>query len=139
MDVVQILVVALLVLVLLIIGFIIGKFFERKHWQDMLPEIREEAISRSRSVLTGAFSEQLAPYFPDFKYNPTEIRFIGKPVDFVVFKGLDQKQPSEVIFVEVKSGKSQLSTTERKLRDVIKDKKVSWEIYRIPENLSKNK
>ena len=122
-----------------IIAFIIGKFVERRNWESQVEEIRKDAIKRSRAVLTGSFSEQLAPYLPDFKYSPTEVRFLGKPIDFLVFKGLDKKELDEVVFVEVKSGKSQLSTIERKLRDAIKAKKISWELYRIPEELSKKK
>jgi len=34
---------------------------------------------KSRAVLGGQFSEQLAPFLPDFKYLPTECRFVGKP------------------------------------------------------------
>ena len=139
METVQILAIAALLFVFLIIAFLIGRFFERRRLEARIQEIREDAIKRSRAVLTGSFSEQLAPYLPDFKYSPTEVRFIGKPIDFIVFKGLDSKEPSEVIFVEVKSGKSQLSTPERRLRDAVKNKKVSWEIYRIPEDLSKRK
>ena len=139
MELVQMLAVVALIFVLILIAFLLGRFFERKKLEARIQEIREDAIKRSRAVLTGAFSEQLAPYLPDFKHSPTEVRFIGKPIDFVVFKGMDKKEPSEVVFVEVKAGKSQLSTPERKLRDVIKHKKVSWEIYRIPEDLSKAK
>ena len=94
---------------------------------------------RSRAVLGGQFSEQLAPYLPDFPYSPTECRFIGKPIDLVVFKGMDGKDISEVKFVEIKSGKSKLSKHESKLRDVIKGKKVSWEEYRIPEEITKKR
>ncbi|NQV09341.1 hypothetical protein HQ529_05820 [Candidatus Woesearchaeota archaeon] len=108
-------------------------------WLEKIPEIRADAVKRSRAVLGGQFSEQLAPYLPDFNYSPTEARFIGKPIDFIIFKGMDEKDIKEVVFVEVKSGKSGLSTHERKLRDVIKDKKVVWEEYRIPEDLTKKK
>lgn len=137
MEILQILISIVLVFVFLIIGILIGKFLERLKLEETIQEIRKDAIKRSRAVLTGSFSEQLAPYLPDFKYSPTEVRFIGKPIDFIVFKGMDNKEPTEVIFVEVKSGKSQLSTPERKLRDAIKAKKVSWELYRIPEELGK--
>ena len=85
----------------------------------------------------GQFSEQLAPYLPDFPYSPTEARFIGKPIDFIIFEGMDNKEITAVKFVEVKSGKSSLSTHERKLKDVIINKNISWEEYRIPENLTK--
>jgi predicted Holliday junction resolvase-like endonuclease len=119
-------------LVLFIAGYIVGKLVERQQWRGREKDIREDAVSRSRAVLRGSFSEQLAPYLPDFKYSPTEVRFVGKPIDFLVFQGLDEKEPSEVVFVEVKSGSSQLSTVERRLRDVINEKKVRWEEYRIP-------
>ena len=128
----------LIFIFILIIGFLIGKRYADYLWKyKKMPELTEEAIKKSRAVLGGQFSEQLAPYLPDFKYSPTEVRFIGKPVDFIVFKGMDSKDISEVVFVEVKSGKSSLSTHERKLRDAIIDKKVSWEEYRIPEDVTK--
>ncbi len=121
----------LLALLFLLIGVLVGKLLVERKLEGMIKEIREDAIKKSRAVLTGQFSEQIAPYLPDFKYSPTEVRFIGKPVDFIVFEGMDEKEIRRVIFVEVKSGKSSLSTHERKLRDVIKERKVDWEEYRI--------
>ncbi|MDD5700169.1 MAG: Holliday junction resolvase-like protein [Candidatus Nanoarchaeia archaeon] len=123
----------------LAIGYIIGKKITEHIWKDKLPEIREEAIQRSRAVLAGQFSEQLAPYLPDFPFKPTEARFIGKPIDFLVFKGMDEKNIDEVVFVEVKSGKANLNSQERNLKDVIKDKRVHWYEYRIPEDLTKKR
>ena len=126
-------------LIALFIGYLIGKWIQNKRWESKVEEIREDAIKRSRAVLGGQFSEQLAPYLPDFPYSPTECRFIGKPIDFIVFKGMDEKDISEVVFVEVKSGKSKLSGHEKKLKDTIEGKKVSWEEYRIPEEITKKK
>ena len=126
-------------LIALYLGYLIGKSIQNKRWESKVEEIREDAIKRSRAVLGGQFSEQLAPYLPDFPYSPTECRFIGKPIDFIVFKGMDEKDITEVKFVEVKSGKSKLSQHEAKLKDAIKEKKVSWEEYRIPEDITKKK
>lgn len=126
---------------LLIIGFILGKFFGAQYthfqWKNRVQDIRDDAIKRSRSVLGGQFSEQLAPYLPHFPYAPTEVRFLGKPVDFIVFKGMDNHSIDEVIFVEVKSGCSGLNERERSLREAIMQKRVSWQEYRIPEKLTK--
>ncbi|MBN1502920.1 hypothetical protein JW930_05225 [Candidatus Woesearchaeota archaeon] len=125
-------------LFVLYIGYRLGlrraELLLKQKWEDLIPKIREEAIKKSRSVLAGQFSEQLAPFLPNFPYSPTECRFIGKPIDFIVFKGMDNKEPSEIVFVEVKSGKSELSTPERRLRDVVREKKVKWVEYRIPKN-----
>ncbi len=121
------------------IGFKSGAFRKNREWEDALPEHRKDAIMKSRAVLSGNFSEQLAPYLPDFNFSPTECRFIGKPVDFIVFKGADSKQIEEVIFVEVKSGKAKLSPQEKNLKETIEQGKVRFEEYRVPEELTKNK
>ena len=90
-------------------------------------------------MIGGQFSEQLAPYLPNFNFNPTECKFLGKPIDFIVFKGMDEKNINEVIFVEVKSGKAKLNTHEKNLKNTIDKKKVRWVEYRIPEELTKKK
>ncbi len=118
------------------IGHNNGSNKTEKIWQEQIPLERKDAIERSRSVLSGNFSEQLAPYLPDFKYSPTECRFIGKPIDLIVFKGGDQKQIEEVIFVEVKSGDSQLSGQEKNLKEVIQNKRVRWEEYKINKKIT---
>ena len=127
----------------ILISYFIGKksghFNRDRYWNDQIPIHRKDAIMKSRAVLSGQFSEQLSPYLPNFPYNPNEARFVGKPVDFIVFRGMDEKDISEIVFVEVKSGNSKLSSQERKVRDAIKNKKVSWEEYRIPKNLTEDK
>ena len=118
-----------------LIGYYISKFMRDKHWAGQIDSHRADAIARSRAVLAGNFSEQLAPYLPDFPFNPSECKFIGKPVDFIVFHGLDEKNVTGVSFVEVKSGKSKLSGTEKSVKDAIEKKHVQWIDYRVPEDI----
>lgn len=120
----------------LLIGYAIGKYVARMQLKEKILGIREDAIKQSRAVLSGQFSEQIAPYLPNFPYNPTEARFIGKPIDFIVFKGIDTKKIDEVVFVEVKSGKSRVSEVEKTLKLAVESKKVSWYEYRVPEQLT---
>jgi len=120
------------------IGKKISKFQRDKYWEKQLPLHRKEAISKSRSIIGGQFSEQLAPFLPNFKFSPTECKFLGKPIDFIVFNGLDKKEINEITFVEVKSGNSKLTPTEKKLKNAIENKKVKWEEYQIPKDLTKN-
>ncbi len=136
-----ILVFAALVLIVLayFVGHWIGSFRKHKEWESQLPDLRKEAIMKSRAVLGGQFSEQLAPFLPDFKYLPTECRFVGKPTDLIVFKGMDEKKIEEVVFVEVKSGNARLSPQEKNLKEAIEKKRVRFEEYRIPEELTKRK
>lgn len=138
---------AIIFLIILLVGLAVafylgnksGKASKEKYWLEQLPLHRKEAIAKSRSVIGGQFSEQLAPYLPNFNFNPTECKFLGKPIDFIVFKGMDEKNINEVIFVEVKSGKAKLNTHEKNLKNTIDKKKVRWVEYRIPEELTKKK
>ena len=99
---------------------------------DRLASERGDAIKRSRAVLGGLAAEQLAPYLPGFPFDPTELRFIGKPVDFLAFVGASKGRVEEVAFVEVKSGRAGLSSVERSLRDAVNEGRVRWVEYRAP-------
>jgi Endonuclease related to archaeal Holliday junction resolvase len=88
----------------------IGRLVGEKTTADKFPDAKKAAVRRSRSVLGGMFAEQLAPYLPNFPFSPTEAKFIGAPIDFLVFKGMDEQRIEEVIFVEVKSGAARLTT-----------------------------
>lgn len=93
-------------------------------------EIRRDAIEKSKAVITGKVTEHLIPYLPEFKYNPKDTRFIGSPIDLIVFDGLDEGDLRKIVFVEIKSGKSTLSKRERLIRDAIEHGRVEWEIVR---------
>lgn len=130
---------AVVFLLLLYVAYRVGRHYEKVMWERSLKEIRGEAIQASRRVLTGQFSEQLAPYLPGFPFSPSEARFIGKPVDFLIFKGMDEKQISEVVFVEVKSGNAQLNQQQMHLRRVVEEGKVFWYEYRVPDGVAGKK
>jgi len=136
-------VVALVGIFLIFVAYWIGKrqgsLLRDNHWNLQIPGIRSDAINRSRAVLGGQFSEQLAPYLPGFPFSPTECRFIGKPIDFIVFQGMDNKKIEEITFVEIKSGKAKLSDQEKNLKDAITNKKVSWKEYYVPSDVTKEK
>jgi len=106
---------------------------ERLALEEERNSIRKEAITRSRAVLGGKFVEQLTPYLPQFSYDPTEARFIGSPIDLIVFPGLAGGDPQEIVIMEIKSGKScQLTPQERKIRQLIEDGMVRWEQIEYP-------
>ena len=123
---------ALLIAAALFLMYEIGKIIGEKRATDKFPEAKKAAVQRSRSVLSGMFAEQLAPFLPDFPFSPTEAKFIGAPIDFLVFKGMDAQHIEEVIFVEVKSGSARLTRNEHSLKDAIINKRVRWQEYRVP-------
>ena len=91
--------------------------------------IRSDAIRRSESVTRGKMTEHLIPFFPDFPYNPRDARFLGSPVDLIVFDGLSDEKIAEIVFVEIKTSRNpSLSRREREVRDCIDEKRVSYRI-----------
>jgi predicted Holliday junction resolvase-like endonuclease len=98
--------------------------------------IRQDAIDRSRSVIIGRVTEHMTPWLPSFPYNPKDARFIGSPVDMIVFDGSDAEQLRRIIFLEIKTNTSALSNRQRQLRDVIRAGRVEWQELRIPTDRS---
>src|SRR5687768_6911484 len=99
--------------------------------------IRENAVQRSLAITSGKVHEQLVPYLPEFGFNPKDARFLGSPVDLVVFDGLSEGDVRRVVFLEVKTGGSVLSRRERQVRDAIAARAVEWaelRLVRTPEN-----
>jgi len=103
---------------------------EFQKWkQEEEEKIRKDAILRSASTILGRVGEQLAPilFLSNYGINPKDVRFIGTPVDFIVFKGLAEGKPEEIVFIEVKSGQTQnLTSKERQIKKLIEDRRVSW-------------
>lgn len=115
------------------IGMLIGRMRSERGFAKQLETGRLDAVKRSRSTLSGQFLEQLSPYLPDFPADPTEVRFIGKPIDFIAFHGASKGNVERISLIEVKSGASKLSTVERTLRDAVAAGRVDWVEYRVPK------
>lgn len=94
-------------------------------------DIRRDAVNQSRAVTRGQVFEQFAAYFPDFEFSPKDAQFLGRPVDFVVFDGLDEGELRRIVFVEIKTGGAALSTRERRIRDTIRRGDVEWRELRL--------
>ena len=144
----EIVALAVIIVVALIISFFAVYYstrlkFERKFrqwqdaqivsWEEEKARALKEAIAQSRAVLSGKFTEQLAPFLPEFQYDPTEARFIGSPIDFIIFPGLAQGDPEEIVIMEIKTSKTAaLTPQQRKIRQLIEDGMVRWELIQKP-------
>jgi predicted Holliday junction resolvase-like endonuclease len=98
--------------------------------QEHEQEIRLDAIQRSSAVTRGKVTEHIVPYLPGFDLDPKDIRFLGTPIDLIAFKGLNASvEEVEIVFIEVKTGRSVLSARERAVKRAVEDKKVSWRVF----------
>jgi len=124
---------------------------EFQKWkQQEEKRIREDSKARSFSVNRGHIGEYFAPFVlaEKFNINLKDFRHLGSPVDFIGFKGLsDEGIEPEIIFFEVKTGKSSLNANEKKVREAIMNKRVRYETVNLNElvkeiqernNISKN-
>lgn len=103
--------------------------------RDFSKGIRKESIAQSQATITGKVTEHLSPYLPGFRFNPRDVRFLGSPVDLIVFDGLQEGSLRRLVLVEVKSGKaSSLTERERMIRDAILSGplRVEWDVLHIP-------
>ena len=109
------------------------KFEERvrRYIEEKEEEIRKDAIERSSKILSGKALEKLIPFLKNFNHSPHDVRWIGDPVDLVVFDGSSDGNPQKITFVEIKSGKSELTEKQKKIKQIIKEGKVSWEEVKI--------
>ena len=104
---------------------------QERHFREEEQRIREDAIKKSEAVIRGKVTEHLMPYLPEFKYNPKDVRFIGTPVDLLVFDGLSEGEVKQIVFIEVKTGReSSTSPREKLVKDCVGKKAVSYEMIR---------
>lgn len=103
------------------------------HTAEDLAAARRDSVARSHAVVSGKVREHLAPLLPEFSgsFDARDARFLGSPVDFVVFDGLDAGFLERVVFVEVKTGTASLSARERLVRDAVEQGRVEWRVLRL--------
>lgn len=119
---------------LLVIGWLLVDRAAHPFTSDDLAKARKDSISRSLSVVNGKVGEHFAPLFPEFleKFNPKDARFLGSPIDFIVFDGLDEGEVRNVVLIEVKTGKAAATKRERLLKEAVLAGRVKFQIMRLP-------
>ncbi len=112
-----------IILLLLLLFFVLMYFITRKQLKK-LEGIYAELDFKHRSIQVkhGKAWEDFVPFMPEFEKiaNKDNFVFIGMPIDGIAF------DDNAVKFIEIKTGKSQLSQKQRNVRDLVKDKKVEW-------------
>jgi len=93
--------------------------------------IREKSVSSSRRSLVGKFIEKFVPFLSKIPYAPSDMHFLGQPIDYIVFDGLHEDKVKRVVFLEVKTGESKLTKREKSLKDAIEGRRVSWKELRV--------
>ena len=114
---------ALVVLVLIASVVLYITFLQRKLAMALAALDQERTRQRSLSASYGRITEQWFPLMNKYPYDSANFRFLGTPIDGVQF------EEDAIIFVEFKANRSELSTSQRRFRNLIERGKVRWEEY----------
>ena len=109
----------------------------QEEYQQSLKIAKNRSMDGSRAVIKGKIAEQLAPILPDFKYLPSDARFIGDPVDYIVFNGYTEIKDNgssdinlEIVLLDIKTGQSSLSVFQEAIAKAVNLGKVRFEVVR---------
>lgn len=110
---------------------------ELEHRQALV-SAQKRSVNTSRAVLKGKMAEQLAPIMPEFQYLPSDAKFLGDPVDYVVFDGYSdfrdgegRAEDIEVVLIDIKSGGARLTKGQQAIAQAIAQGRVRFETIRI--------
>ena len=120
----------------IIFGFIIGFLWVQIQRIGVEKKIRQDAVRGSRNAITGEIYEKILPSMPNFPYAPKDMVFVGKWTDYIIFDGLSEGDLREIIFLEIKSGKSRLNANEKMIKKILDEKIVRFVEMRVgaPKN-----
>ncbi|MCW1301812.1 MAG: hypothetical protein OH316_01615 [Candidatus Parvarchaeota archaeon] len=115
---------------------IASKLFEAWKEKEMRKEL-DEALQKQRYVVKGKITEQLFPIIYEKINDISDARFIGSPVDYIVFDGLSKsisegRDDVKIRFIEVKTGDAKLNSSERLVKDAVENRRVEWEEVKLP-------
>jgi predicted Holliday junction resolvase-like endonuclease len=113
----------------------------RQSQKEEIEKARKESVDQSRNTLKGKMAEQMAPLLPGFNFLPADSRFLGDPVDYVVFNGYTNLRDAngsaenvEVIILDIKHNTAALSPSQRAIAKAVEEGRVRFDIVRIFED-----
>ena len=113
-------------------------FKHKKKFKDIMKKVNGRAdkmlsLKKSAEVRLGKIGENMAPFMRGWPYDANNFRFLGHPVDGIQFTD------DEIIFIEIKTGKSRLSKSQKKAREIIRKGNVSFATFRVDDKGTKLK
>lgn len=116
------------------LGCILRQSRELARHRLIVDQEGRKRVDKSRSVVFGQVAEHFAPLLPGFAYSVKDARFLGQPVDYLIFHGLSEGKELELVFCEIKTGGAKLSTHELALKKAIEAGRVRFEVLRLEKN-----
>jgi predicted Holliday junction resolvase-like endonuclease len=95
-------------------------------------ELREAARAEGRRQAEVVFNNAIKRDFRKMKYDPTDIKPVLNPVDFVVFQDMNKKDEiTDLVFLSKKLKNPIINKLRTQVKTTIKKKKYEWLVARI--------
>ncbi|HMQ59474.1 MAG TPA: Holliday junction resolvase-like protein [Flavilitoribacter sp.] len=99
-------------------------------------QIRKESKTKSEDIQIGQIYKRFTPFLEEFPWLPGDTRFLGGPIDFIVFEGLhDDQQKINLHLVQVKTGQASLAKNQKRIKEALDQKRVFWKEIRAPKEI----
>ncbi len=100
-----------------------------KTLEKKIKRATETNIKTTRATNVGNFLELAVPTAKDFKWVVPDSKYLGRPIDLLVFNGLSNGKVKSLSFVEVKTGEADLNDHQESVKEAIEEKKVSYKVF----------
>lgn len=101
----------------------------RRAAEESIPVQRKAAVRQSRAINAGKITQDMAPLLPDWPYALKDSRQVGDPLDYIIFDGLANDAVQKIIFVEVKSGNSRMTSRQKQIMKAVEEGRVEFRLY----------
>lgn len=103
--------------------------------QERIEDLKKRQMRADTSVETGAISsgfgkiiEKIVPAYQNFNMPRNDSRFLGEPIDYIVFDGASQMKINHITFMDIKTGKGRLDDDQKMVRDAVLDHNVKCKV-----------
>jgi len=93
-------------------------------------KLKADKSSEQKSIDTniGNNMEKFVPTYKNFNLNLKECRFLGNPIDYIIFEGALTYNINHITFLEVKTGKSPLNGNQKMVRKAVESYDVNCKV-----------
>ena len=122
-------IVSLTLIYIYILNKIIIKLNKLNDENKTIKENNKKLLSQKKSseIRLGKIGEQFSPFLYDWPWDSNNFRFLATPIDGIQFND------DEIVFVEIKTGKSNLTKKQKNIKEIVNNKKIKFVTFRVDE------
>jgi predicted Holliday junction resolvase-like endonuclease len=111
----------------------VNKFDQKKaEFDEKEEELRATAREKGRKQAQKVIRKAICSSLKALKLDPFDFKPILHPVDFVVFKGMNEKESiSDIMFLSREYGCPSLNAVRQQVKTAVQNKQYDWQVARI--------